>query len=260
VSARERALAFLRETYRCRADRVERRAWGELVVSPTLPLVYDANFAVVDRWDGDAAQLWREMERAQRALAHRKVVLHDEDLAARLGPGIATLDVEFHSRYLIMAQQRPPDRAADPAVEVVGIGDADWADGRAALLEEAGHGSDPELVRQLLELDRRLARTLEARHLAAVVEGEVASYAALYRSGAVAQIEDVATLPEQRGRGLARAVVLHAAAVARREGAELVFLVADEADWPQRLYRRLGFEPIGVETVFGRPARHHSHA
>ncbi len=260
MSDRERAVAFLRETARRRADRVERRPWGDVVLSPTLPLVYDANFALVERWDGDAAQLWRELEQAQRAFEHRRVVVYDEALAARLAPGIAQLDVEFHSRYLIMSQRRLPDREADAAVEVVGIGDADWAEGRAALLEEAGHGSDPELVRQLLELDRRLARAIEVRRLAAVVAGRAASYAALYRSGTVAQIEDVATLADHRGRGLARAVVLHAAAQARRAGAELVFLVADEADWPQTLYRRLGFEPIGCETVFGRPARHHSHA
>ena len=32
---------------------------------------------------------------------------------------------------------------------------------------------------------------------------------------------------------------------ARRAGAELVFLVADDEDWPKELYRKLGFDDLG---------------
>jgi hypothetical protein len=39
-------------------------------------------------------------------------------------------------------------------------------------------------------------------------------------------------------------VVLAAARAARARGCDLVFLVADEADWPKELYARLGFEPL----------------
>ena len=53
------------------------------------------------------------------------------------------------------------------------------------------------------------------------------------------------TLSEHRGKGLASAVVLRAAAAAREAGADFVFLVADSDDWPQKLYERLGFDPIG---------------
>ena len=49
----ERAAAFLSETYRRRVERVERFPWGELVVTPSLPLVYDANFAIVTRLGRD---------------------------------------------------------------------------------------------------------------------------------------------------------------------------------------------------------------
>jgi ribosomal protein S18 acetylase RimI-like enzyme len=48
-----------------------------------------------------------------------------------------------------------------------------------------------------------------------------------------------------RNRGLARAVVSLATARGRDQ-AELVFLCADAHDWPQHLYRRLGYEPIGL--------------
>ena len=252
----ERAAAFLAETYRRRVERVEMHPWGELVVTPSLPQVWDANFALVTSWTRSAEELIREMERVQESagFAHRKTVILDEGLAGRVWPGIRSGGFEFASRYVLMAKRRPPDREPDPDVRILEVGKAEWADGRRAMIELEGHGSVTE---QLIELDDRLAAVIEVRHLAALVDGEVASYAGLYLDGAIAQIEDVATLPGYRGRGLARAIVLCAAAEARLSGAELVFLVADEDDWPKKLYARLGFDPIGLEHVFGRsPGQH----
>jgi ribosomal protein S18 acetylase RimI-like enzyme len=60
----------------------------------------------------------------------------------------------------------------------------------------------------------------------------------------------VGTLESHRGRGYARALILHAAAEARRAGAKLVFLVADDEDWPKELYRRLGFDELGLVYEF----------
>ena len=48
-----------------------------------------------------------------------------------------------------------------------------------------------------------------------------------------------------RGRGFAKGVVNRAVSEARRAGHDLVFLLADEDDWPKELYRRLGFEEVG---------------
>jgi GNAT superfamily N-acetyltransferase len=259
VSDRERALAFLRETYRRRVERVESHPWGELVVTPSLPRVWDANFAIVDRWPGSASELRDALDAVQRGarFTHRRSVILDQQLAARLWDDLVALEWEFATRYVVMAQQRPPDRPADRAIEVVGVGDVDWAKGRRAMIATEPFGHDDELGAQLVELDRRLARGMDVRHFAAIADGEVASYAGLYLEDGVAQIEDVATLREFRGRGLARAVVLQAAGEARRAGAELVFLVADEKDWPKDLYRRLGFDPIGMEHVVGRSGRQH---
>jgi GNAT superfamily N-acetyltransferase len=259
VNHRALAVSFLLETYRRHVEHVEPFAWGELVVTPSLPRVWDANFAIVTHWDGSAAELHRELSRvqAEHGFPHRKVVLPDEELAARLWPELPIADWELANRFLIMAQQREPDRPAAAGLEVLGIGEVDWAHGRQQMIALA-YGDDAELTRQLVEFDRRLADAMEVRHYAAFVEGEVAAYAALYLEDAVAQIEDVATLPVHRGQGLARAIVLHAASEARRAGADLVFLVADEADWPHALYRRLGFDAIGVEHMVGRPDRHDS--
>ena len=58
------------------------------------------------------------------------------------------------------------------------------------------------------------------------------------------------TLEAYPGQGLASSLVLHAVDDARRAGHELVFLQADENDWPRRLYTKLGFDSVGVVTRF----------
>jgi ribosomal protein S18 acetylase RimI-like enzyme len=71
--------------------------------------------------------------------------------------------------------------------------------------------------------------------------------------GADAQVEDVGTLPEHRGKGYATAVILGAIEQARASGADFVFLVADAADRPKELYRKLGFDELGHYTKFFTP-------
>jgi hypothetical protein len=44
--------------------------------------------------------------------------------------------------------------------------------------------------------------------------------------------------------------VIRAAEEARLAGAEFVFLVADDDDWPKELYRRLGFDPLAPYWQF----------
>jgi GNAT superfamily N-acetyltransferase len=64
----------------------------------------------------------------------------------------------------------------------------------------------------------------------------------------VATVEEVGTLPAERGRGLARAVVGAAVADAGRWGADLIVVPADADDWPQLMYGRLGFAPMGRQV------------
>ena len=70
----------------------------------------------------------------------------------------------------------------------------------------------------------------------------------------MAEIDDVETHEAYRGRGYATAILQRAIDEARAAGADLVFLVTDADDWPQHLYRRLGFETVATEVVFGRSA------
>src|SRR5436190_226356 len=84
-----------------------------------------------------------------------------------------------------------------------------------------------EGVRQILGRSRALGSATHLRHFAAFADGAGVSIADLYSDGHTAQIEDVWTREDQRGRGLARAVVLAAAGVAVAEAHDLTFILAD---------------------------------
>jgi GNAT superfamily N-acetyltransferase len=65
-------------------------------------------------------------------------------------------------------------------------------------------------------------------------------------------VEEVGTLPEYRERGLATAVVSAAIRAAGEWGADVIVVPADADDWPQLLYAKLGFVPIGKQVSLTR--------
>jgi GNAT superfamily N-acetyltransferase len=149
---------------------------------------------------------------------------------------------------------RPPDREVDTSM-VIEAGE----DEMLALMER-WHLEDPAEVteaglRQLAEYGRRENRAWGDRSFAiAGGDGRLAAMTKLRAGDGVVQLEDVFTAPEVRGRGYGRAVVSHAAAVARAGNPELIFIVADDNDWPKQLYAKVGFEPVGRTWSLHRPA------
>jgi ribosomal protein S18 acetylase RimI-like enzyme len=246
VGELERALDFL-----ALADhggtRRERFAYGTAVFDQRLPRRWDSNYLLVDHVpDGiRAEQLAAEAERLQGAagLTHRKIELRDEEAGARLEPHFRALGWTVN-RHLLMALRRRPDRSPDTAL-VHEVDAAALRDVRARQLHSYEWGADPEVVAQLYAAKTFLAQVVDARFFAVVLDGQPVSWTDLYLANGTAQIEDVGTLEEHRGHGYASAVVLHAAFVARRAGADFVFLVADDEDWPKELYRKLGFDALG---------------
>jgi ribosomal protein S18 acetylase RimI-like enzyme len=111
----------------------------------------------------------------------------------------------------------------------------------------------PELAEQLLDAKILLSERAQTHFFAVEIDNEIVAWTDLYVAQGVAQIEDVATVEQHRGKGYATAVVLQAAKEGRKAGADLVFLVADGEDWPQLLYGRLGFDEIGRVYKFLTP-------
>lgn len=249
----ERALAFIRGIQD--RDPTERRAFalGVAFRQPDLPLIRDLNFVRVEELplDTSAARLAADADRLHaKEVAHRKIVVHGEQTAARLAPGFRELGWRI-DRYLVMAlhELRPPERAHDVVeVERASIKGSE----RAFLLGEDPTTSDDE-IEQILAISTFTEQALDVRAFATLDAGSATSWCELYSDGITAQIESVSTLRAERGKGLARAVVATAALAALEAGHDLVFLVVNEDEGPVDLYRGLGFEGIGREIVFFKP-------
>jgi len=120
-----------------------------------------------------------------------------------------------------------------------------WAEG----ISSQPWASEP-LVQQILEHRRDVGKAIPTGLFAAEADGRLVAHAELYSEDGVGQVENVLTLPDYRGRGLARSLVLHAVAESHAAGNDLTFLVADADDWPEQLYERLGFETVGRYARF----------
>jgi ribosomal protein S18 acetylase RimI-like enzyme len=225
--------------------------FGVGVLEPSLPRRHDSNYLLVERLPlgAGAEEVAADADRilGEAGVAHRAAFTFDEELAVKLEPGFRELGWNVR-HHIWMAQLRAPERDADRSL-VREVTEADLRPARSAEIVSQPWGS-PEVARELLDAKLLVAQRADTRFFGVVVDGEIVSWADLYVAQGVGQVEDVATKEEHRGHGYATAVVLHAADQARASGADLVFLVADDEDWPKELYRRLGFETVGRLTKF----------
>lgn len=214
---------------------------------------FSANFLWVDDAGTAPVEHWiREADRilGGRGLAHRNVEFHEPAAAERMAFGFAEHGYVL-DRSVLMVQRDEPERMHDLAqVEEVAFEEA------RPLIEEITRRepavTDDETARMLTGYRGKLARTIGARFFMVRVDGRPAGGCELYVDGDEAQVESVDTLEEFRGRGLASAFVLRAAAEGRAAGAEWVHLWADADDWPQQWYARLGFREVAREVDFMR--------
>lgn len=224
---------------------------GVGVLTPELPRRHDSNYVLIER----AATAQEAIAEANRILggagrAHRVILTFDEALAERLAPEFQALGW-LVQRHVFMVQRRAPEKSVDLSI----VREVDESALRPGRLREivAQPWGTPEVAQQLLDAKVMLADRAETRFFGVEVNGEIVAWSDLYLAQGVGQVEDVATASEHRGKGYATAVVLRAVEEARLAGADLVFLVADDNDWPKELYARLGFDPVGLVYKFIRP-------
>jgi ribosomal protein S18 acetylase RimI-like enzyme len=226
-------------------ERTESSPVGTAVFNDDLPRRLDSNFLRVER-ETDAETVREEAER----LGRRMIFVPDQELGERLVPYFKEGGWRIN-RVVVMAQLREPERTGDVSL-VTEVEEPALRAARHQVVTGQPWAS-PEIMAQLFAGKELIGRRVQARFFAVVVDGEVVSYTDLYQDGTEAQVEDVGTLHEHRGRGYASAVVLAAISEARKGGAEFVFLVADYEDWPKELYRRLGFDELGYYVKFIAP-------
>ena len=250
TSELERATAFEDALHVAAAERVARSPLGIAYFNDTLPRIWSANTFQLMGAQASIDEIVAEADRLQGAagLEHRRVAIADESAGRALEPGFAELGWKTDA-FLYMVPRRDPGKDVDTSV-VEEVGHGALRPVRDVIHREWLKQADEETMRQLAEAERLIAAKGNARHFAIVRDGRPVSGADLFSNERVAQIEDVVTLPEHRGQGLASAVVMRALEEARAAGHEFVFLVADARDWPKELYRRLGFEGVGERYAF----------
>ena len=233
------------------STRLEPSPFGTAFFNDDYPSYWDGNFLRVDRpSDATEEQLIAEADRLFEGFGHRTIVVPDEWAGARWAATFGGDGWEI-DRLVFMVQRREADRASDLPVE-----ESTFDDVSPLMLETnlSSHGGmTREAAETNVDIRRLFVDATGTRFFVARAEGVLAGFCELYVHDGVAELDNVHTLDAFRGRGIARAVVGHAIRQARAAGADLVFLIADDADWPKDLYAKLGFDPIGRFWQFTKP-------
>jgi ribosomal protein S18 acetylase RimI-like enzyme len=217
-----------------------------VIEDDTLPRVYDANFVRIERGFDDltAQSVQAIADELQASLRHRRVVIPDEQAGARIADGPLARGWRYE-RLVTMAYRRERGALSDPherPAEEVTLPALRFA--RERSLDSPKRDADAR--RQIIDFTYRVARSTPVRPFVARGDRDaIGSFCTLFQRGGIGEVDDVTTLEKYRRRGLAAAVVSAAVRASLDDGDDLIFLVADDADWPKDWYSRLGFEPIG---------------
>ena len=122
----------------------------------------------------------------------------------------------------------------------------------ASIFEE-GNPSEAENVRAIYARFSVVAveAPTEMVLLNGFADGQAVASAAVFFTGKVAGIFDIATRPEHRGRGFGSAMFAAALHVAADAGARLAVLQASPDGL--NIYQRAGFKPLGTFEVWNLP-------
>lgn len=233
-------------------EEVAEYEWGRAFLSPTLPLAWDANWALIERPGMTAAAVVAAAEESLAGYGHRAVAIADEADGARLAPEIAAIPGWEAETNLYMAWRERQIAGGDDVRECTL---AECEDLRRELIRGEFPPEMPdrdETAAQLLEMNRRAGGAAGDRWFVAPAQQPAAACCLLSGAG-IGQVEDVGTLASARGNGYAKAAISTAISASRLAGHEITFIVADAEDWPRLMYEKLGFEPCGNLHVFRRP-------
>jgi GNAT superfamily N-acetyltransferase len=246
-----RLRAYRREHFEQITARAEPFAHGVAVFTPAHPTKWDLNLLVVDDASGTSAEeLIAEAERLQApaGLRHRKLeVLHGGDALVD-----AFVAAGWSAERVVVMALRGADVRGEAVAEVRETG---FEPTRALMEQWYGESMSEAEARDLADSDADTAGVAGARFFLVERNGEPAACCTLLGHGGVGQVEEVYTAAAHRGHGLASAVVRAAITASRDRGDDLVMIMADADDWPQKLYERLGFETVDAYRTFTRKPR-----
>ena len=240
-----------------RIARVQPTWWGAVVTDERFPAVWDINYARIDVRAPDLSM--REV--ADALLPALNDVGTDVFHVVSFHPEETTgLLVELSTLGHLLTWDAVMELVDEPSIPVT---DAEIEE----LIEGAELWSRVEASLALFEVQPDVSgqlRTLEEASFAKAGkrwfgvrddDGLLVSLAALVTLEGVGYLDNVATFPQARGRGLASALAVRAIAEARAAGARNVCLFADPDDVAVvKMYERIGFEKVGRLAATRGPA------
>ena len=207
----------------------------------------DLNTGMIDDGPDPEGQL-REFGGVLRRRGLPALIFLGEGVADRLAGPAAELGLQPGGRVPLMAYRPEGAGAVSPAPDryrVEPVGDP------AALAEVNGlsvgaFGLPADVVARVMTPS--VLGTPGLMVFLAREDGEPVSTVMTQRVGLTVGVWSMATRPDRQRRGAGRAVLLHALAHHRAQGAELFYLIATEAGRP--LYEAVGFRTLAEPAVW----------
>jgi ribosomal protein S18 acetylase RimI-like enzyme len=222
--------------------------WGAVVTEARFPSIWDFNYARVDAAAPDLT-LNEVADALLPALAEVgtdtfHVLFFHPDETTDLLVELSTLGHTLSWDLVMDLTNGPTVKPADVRVLPLDSGGELWSRVGDSL---ALFGNDPLVADQLRSIEEE---TFDAGHKRWLGvrddDGVIVALAALVLLEGVGYLDNVATFPQARGRGLATAIVASAIDLAHEAGAEHISLFADPEDAAVvRMYERLGFREVG---------------
>jgi GNAT superfamily N-acetyltransferase len=245
----ERLGAYRRSLVETATARAEPFAHGVAYFTPAHPTKWDLNLLVVEDASGvGAGELIAEAERLQApaGLRHRKVeVQHGGDPLAD-----DFVAAGWSAERTVVMLLRGTDVRGD--TKPADVRETGFEAVRELMVQWYAESMTVAEAHDLAASDADTAKLTGGRFFLVERDGEPAACCQLMGSDGIGQVEEVYTAAAHRGHGLASAVVRAAIAASRERGDDLVMILADAADWPQRLYERLGFDTVDEYRAFTR--------
>lgn len=245
--------------HRALGNQVSQTRFGQFVQDPAHPSVWSSNHVsrVTASRDGEIAALFAEAECRFGYCAHRLFEVDtftpDRFVAQLVMEGYEELAPTLQ---MVLEGQLLATRRAELVLREA-LTDADWQTVRQLLRTDHLEGArtnrmtpDEAVTDGLVHGWRRKAGP--SRMFIGYVDGQPCAYgAAVACPNGLGLIEDLYTLPEYRGRGIASTIIHDCVALLRSwNGSCQFFLGAHAGERPKNIYRKLGFTPLMVTREF----------
>lgn len=247
----ERITAFEHRFAQAQATDIVDLSWGFALLQADFPLSENHNRIVVTSTVSAAELLATADEVLGGAGLRHRYVSVDDTLGQALRSDFVTAGYE-HETIVTMIYSGVEVEPGAHEVRAVSLDTL-----RPAIIRnwrvEIPDATD-EHLRQLADRTALYACGAELTLLAVYDGDNIAAHAALYvdREDRIAQIENLVTHDEFRGRGYGDALIRDALRRGQQAGSELSFLTADLYDWPHEWYQRLGYVDAGRTHHFSR--------